>query len=752
MKYYARKAFLGFCLVLLLMLLMPPLEAMASSEGGQPPNLTSSNLSTRIVAYHGNDTPGHVEIFIATDKPTLGNIDVIGSAVSSIGRTISTKIYLSTEEYKEEHRVNWAPWNDQWPSWEHLPAGEYTLKLNLYDEDGNQSIGMPLGTITVVEELNPRPIIEEVKVDTVSISPEYGVIENLATISYQLNRPAEVLVTIYQNGDSYETSMMRLQPGIHTIEWDGRNNKGMIMANGEYAVNFSTRETTADWHRNYFDFDNMIEIKDGDHNLPEWRADEIVTSISLDGNEISMKENGNRSIEGNITLGEDAYISVWMVNATKTNVSNLISYQKLSEGTHSFNWSGKDPYGGDLMNGTYYLKVTVFDATGTSGDIIYESEMVTIKDGHRPTVSEDAQWVRVIEDTVMSVYPMGSRYIAKTGETFPILEGGQYMYGGSGSYTVLVAGEVPGLISVGKVELTNIDQIPMKWGYASQQEVNLLKEPINHSNTIENATLGTPLRIIKEEGNWYRVLSPLGRQLFVKSTDLSLDKIESQEEPAILHIVVQGDTLWKISQAYGVTVDAISKENNFNPANELNIGKVLIIPKTATAEPVIGEDKQGNIYTVAAGDSLWEIAQRHGTTVEVIAALNNLDVNHYLEIGKRLQMPTSSNNEVDQKKPQVIYTVKSGDSLWKIAQLYHTTINAISEVNQINPADDLMIGQRLIIPMEPNSMINYVVRAGDSLWKISQSYNTTVEIIASINEFNPNNTIFPGQQLKIQVR
>lgn len=96
-------------------------------------------------------------------------------------------------------------------------------------------------------------------------------------------------------------------------------------------------------------------------------------------------------------------------------------------------------------------------------------------------------------------------------------------------------------------------------------------------------------------------------------------------------------------------------------------------------------------YVVRAGDSLWLIAQRYGTTVDAIKRLNGL-TGDMLSIGQVLKIPTSSN-------PSYIeYTVQSGDTLWLLSRRYNTTVDAIKKMSGIT-SDMLRIGQILRIPV-----------------------------------------------------
>ena len=96
-------------------------------------------------------------------------------------------------------------------------------------------------------------------------------------------------------------------------------------------------------------------------------------------------------------------------------------------------------------------------------------------------------------------------------------------------------------------------------------------------------------------------------------------------------------------------------------------------------------------YTVKAGDSLWLISRRYGTTVDALKRLNGL-TSDLLNIGQVLKIP------VTQSTPYLEYTVRPGDSLWTISRRYGTTVEAIMNLNGLT-SDSLGIGQILRIPI-----------------------------------------------------
>ena len=91
-----------------------------------------------------------------------------------------------------------------------------------------------------------------------------------------------------------------------------------------------------------------------------------------------------------------------------------------------------------------------------------------------------------------------------------------------------------------------------------------------------------------------------------------------------------------------------------------------------------------------------------------------------------------------------VYIVKAGDTLYSISQKYNTTVSELKRINNITN-DDLYIGQRIKVPISNNSNY-YIVRPGDTLYSISRKYNIPVQELMSINNLI-NNNLYVGQKI-----
>ena len=214
------------------------------------------------------------------------------------------------------------------------------------------------------------------------------------------------------------------------------------------------------------------------------------------------------------------------------------------------------------------------------------------------------------------------------------------------------------------------------------------------------------------------------------------------------YTVQSGDTLYSIARRFNLTVDALKALNNLT-SNNLSVGQVLIISEDNDIKP---DPSDAIVYTVKSGDTLYKIANEYGVTVDEIITANNLK-STTLQIGQKLVIPTGTIQPTPTPTPPnnnyITYTVKSGDSLYKIANNYNTTVNSIKELNNLK-SNNLSIGQQLKIPSSSNdtSYTTYTVKKGDSLWLIANNFNTTVDSIKRLNNLTSNNLSI-GQQLKI---
>lgn len=161
--------------------------------------------------------------------------------------------------------------------------------------------------------------------------------------------------------------------------------------------------------------------------------------------------------------------------------------------------------------------------------------------------------------------------------------------------------------------------------------------------------------------------------------------------------VRRGDTLWGIARRYGTTPAAIASSNGRSVHAVLHVGDRLTVHPGGGAVGTVASSET-TAYRVRRGDTLSGIASRYGTTAQAIARASGISVRTVLHPGDRLQVPGSP-ARASAASTTVDYTVRRGDSLWRIANRHRTTVAAICRANGIRESDTLRPGTQLSIPV-----------------------------------------------------
>ena len=169
------------------------------------------------------------------------------------------------------------------------------------------------------------------------------------------------------------------------------------------------------------------------------------------------------------------------------------------------------------------------------------------------------------------------------------------------------------------------------------------------------------------------------------------------ESKTIYYTVKRGDTLWNIARNYGTTVQSIVEANGIQNPNLIYPGQVFKIIYTSSYEDETNE--MGHyVYTVKRGDNLWNIAKRHGVSLQSILEINIISNPNLIYPGQKIRIPTPGNEEGNTANDtNVTYTVKKGDCLWKIARYYGVTVNYLANLNGIKNPRLIYPGQVLKI-------------------------------------------------------
>lgn len=172
--------------------------------------------------------------------------------------------------------------------------------------------------------------------------------------------------------------------------------------------------------------------------------------------------------------------------------------------------------------------------------------------------------------------------------------------------------------------------------------------------------------------------------------------------------------------------------------------------RLVTISELLGATPTGQtLYVVKPGDTLYRIAGLYGVTVAALVSANNIANANLIYPNQVLVIPAGST-----PPPSTgTYTVQPGDTLYRIAARFGTTVTALVNANNIADANVIHPGQVLVIPTGSSgpspSQVTYMVQPGDTLYRIALRHGTTVSAIASANNIANPNLILPGQVLVI---
>jgi len=210
--------------------------------------------------------------------------------------------------------------------------------------------------------------------------------------------------------------------------------------------------------------------------------------------------------------------------------------------------------------------------------------------------------------------------------------------------------------------------------------------------------------------------------------------------------VVKGDTLRKIADRCGTTVYALRRANpEIGNGDLIYPNQVLLLPGA-----ILYGNNGYNTYIVMRGDTLKVLANRFGTSMDVLVSLN-VDINNINVIYEGQRMVVPSGSGVPSTPPPAsggIYTVQRGDTLRKIADRLNTTVDAILKVNpQISNPNLIYAGQVINLPA---GLSTYIVQKGDTLRIIAARFGTSVENLLGLNPQITNaNLIYVGQVVRL---
>lgn len=225
--------------------------------------------------------------------------------------------------------------------------------------------------------------------------------------------------------------------------------------------------------------------------------------------------------------------------------------------------------------------------------------------------------------------------------------------------------------------------------------------------------------------------------------------LEAKRSAALVafHTVKQGETLWDISQKYGIRINNILRKNRMKMGEAPRSGRVLWLnakrPRKTPIEykeiPILKEqvkvEKQLLVQELTK-DPVQEIKKDESNVVPEVATRNVINV------PKESVSPS-------------YHTVEAGQTLYAISKLYRTKVDSLLKWNSIG-ASGLSVGSSIIVGKEnaqkgtnaSGNKIVYLAKPGDTIYKISRDFNVSVQDLQKWNNKNDFNVSI-GEQIVI---
>jgi membrane-bound lytic murein transglycosylase D len=208
-----------------------------------------------------------------------------------------------------------------------------------------------------------------------------------------------------------------------------------------------------------------------------------------------------------------------------------------------------------------------------------------------------------------------------------------------------------------------------------------------------------------------------------------------------------------VSQYAIIDVNNLSRPYRIRINQTLVVPVPLGEAKSYSRDQSRSYDLTGDYYVIRRGDTLWDLAKAFGTSTKALRSLNGLSRSAKIYPGQKIRIPGISSSGSPSKNASTLsYKVRRGDTLWELAQKHGTTVSKLRSINGMSRSAELRIGQIIKIPGLSQSKgltSHYVVKRGDTLSSIARNFGVSMNNLITWNNIRNPHRLSVGARLRV---
>ena len=490
-----------------------------------------------------------------------------------------------------------------------------------------------------------------------------------------------------------------------------------------------------------------------------------------------------RGLYASLMIAQAAVESGWGSSYLSTSAYNLFGVK----------WSGSGAYielpTQEYYNGSYQTVYDKFQRYSSYAESLsaYANVITTrFPNSTRANASSYAVAAQNLKNGVYGTYATAPDYaekLIKVIETYNLTayDTGSSVQGTTDTGTITTTGTTSTATATGTYTVKSGDTL-----YRIAQNNNMSLDTLKSLNGLTSNTIYVG-QVLKVSGSTNTTTSNTSSGSQTTTPAATTNQTTSTATATGTYTVKSGDTLYRIAQNNNMSLDTLKSLNGLT-SNTIYVGQVLKVSGSTSTTTTSTNNSQATTtntsqttssatgtYTVKSGDTLYRIAQNNNMSLDTLKSLNGLTSNT-IYVGQVLKVSgststtttntsnsgqaTTTNTSQTTSSATGTYTVKAGDSLYRIAQNNNMSLDSLKSLNGLT-SNLIIPGQVLKVSATSSttattsntsnstqSQTSYTVKAGDTLWSIANANQLTLSELKKLNNLS-NDIIYVGQVLNV---